>query len=169
MRRGLRLAALAALALAVPAAAQDDAHRHSGFIFRLRVSPDLNEYTLYRAYLADPVDPASLLVDRGDGYLGDDGQVDLASAQCPALGRAIAALGELPLPAVHIGEAPRYQMNAPRGTEYDFSGFIGFANGAEGEVRILTYDVPGTPAEPQLAWAKRFVEAFEACRAGARP
>jgi hypothetical protein len=169
MTRGLWPVALAAAMLAAPGMAQDDAHRHGGLIFHLRVSPDLNDYTLYRAYLADPDDPASLLVERGGGYLGNDGPVDLTPAQCPALGRAVAALGELALPAVHIGAPQRYAINAVRGTEYDFSGFIGFANGGEGELRILTYDVPDTPAEPQLEWARGFVQAFEACRAGPRP
>lgn len=172
MRRGFptrmsaaTLLAAAMLIPAVPAAAQDDAHRHSNLVFRLRVRADLNNYMLYRAYRADRNDPESLLVERGDGYLGDDGQVDRTPAQCPALGQAVAALSELPLPAVHLGERVGSGAAVPRATEYDFSGFIGFANGGEGEVRVLSYAVPGATADPQVAWAQRFVEAFEACHA----
>lgn len=150
---------------AAPAAAVDqrEAHRHQGFLFRIRHEPELNRQFVYRAYLTDPADPASLIVERGLGFSGDSAQTDLTIAACPPLRRAVQALAALPLPAVRLEEA-RYDINAPRGEEYRFDGFVAFPNGGEGEVSFMAYDVPGRPADAHLAWMRGLVRAFDACR-----
>jgi hypothetical protein len=163
MSRRVRLAGLlAALLPAVPAAAQGDAHRHEGFVFQIRYTPELNRDYLYKVYQPDPADPASLMVQRGAGYTGETRTVDLAAARCPALRRAVAALGALPVPAVQF-EQYAYDIRAPRGEEYVFQGFARFANGAEGEVSFWAYDVPGRTPDAHLTRMRALVRAFDAC------
>lgn len=158
------LALLAGLAPGTAAADEREAHRHPGFLFQVRFEPDLNADLVYRAFLPDPDDPASLIVERGRGYLGDDGRVDLDPAACPALRRAVAALATLPLPAVHLGEGAPYDYRERRPAQYSFNGFVRFPNGGEGEISFMSYDAPDRPADPQLAWMRGLVRAFDACR-----
>jgi hypothetical protein len=166
--RGFALALALLAGLAGPAAAdpssQRDAHRHAGYLFRIRVEPEMNTQFVYRAFLASPDDPASLLVERSDGYLGDEGQVDLTPAACPALRPAVMALAALPPPAAYLGPGPRYDINAPWGVHYYFAGFVRFANGGEGEISFMSYEVRGRPRDPQLEWMRGLVRAFDACR-----
>ena len=164
MSRGLRLLALlAALLPAAPAAAQDDAHRHAGLVFRIRHAPELNRELVYRAFLTDPDNPASLIVERGHGWSGNSRQTDLRPAACPALRRAVTALADLPLPAVFLGAPGPYDIRAPRGEQYVFHGFARFPNGGEGEVSFMAYDVPGRPRDAHLEWMRSVVLAFEGC------
>ncbi|HTU12873.1 MAG TPA: hypothetical protein VMG08_18425 [Allosphingosinicella sp.] len=169
MRRWAALLGLLAGPIPASAAAeQGDAHRHAGFLFQIRFEPDLNADRVYRAFLPDPADPASLIVERGAGYLGDERRVDLDPAACPALRRAVAALADLPAPAVALGEAAPYDYRQRRPGHYYFNGFVRFPNGGEGELSFQSYDVPGRPADPQLAWMRGLVRAFDACRPPAR-
>lgn len=165
MSRRLCLAALlAALLPAAPAAAQDDAHRHPGFLFQIRFTPsDHRVDYLYAVYQSDPADPASLMVHRGRGYTGQAPSVDQNATQCPALRGAVAALASVEAPAVFIGVPERYDINAPRGDQYTFQGFLHFPNGAEGQVSFMAHDVPGRRADAQLSWMRGLVRAFDAC------
>lgn len=174
-RLAFALLALAALAPA-PASADPysvrEAHRHPGALFRIRFEPEMNTHYVYRVFRADPANPGGLLVERSDGYLGDEGFVDLNPAGCPALGRQVAALARLPMPAVAIEppRASRYDTAAtPRSEAYYFDGFVRFANGAEGEFSFMSYDVPGRPTDPQLEWMRGLVRAFDACAPRRRP
>lgn len=162
----LVLAALAPLPAAADPHSVREAHRHPGYLFRIRFEPALNSHKVYRVFLVDPGNPAGLLVERSDGFLGDEGFVDLNPAGCPALGRQVAALASLPMPTVAIEppRASRYDTaTTPRGAHYYFDGFVRFANGAEGEFNFMSYDVPGRPTDPQLEWMRGLVRAFDAC------
>jgi hypothetical protein len=172
-RLAFRLACGLALALvpavpAGPAAAAPstirDAHRHPGELFRIRFEPEMGTYFIYRVFHANPADPASLLVERTSTWLGDEDFADLNVAGCPALREAVASLAALPMPAVSLGETGRYQPDAPRPHIYEFDGFVRFANGAEGEISFTSYDIRGRPVDPQLAWMRGLVRAFDACR-----
>ena len=159
------LALLAGLGLAAtPARAQPDAHRHSGGLFQFRFEPEMNRAFIYRAFLADPDDPASLIVERGGGSLGEAGLTDVTSATCPAAARAVRELARLPLPTLSLGEGRPYNIREPRGDTYYFSGFAHFPNGGEGEVDFYATDVPGRPADPLLVWMRGLMRAFDACR-----
>lgn len=161
----LALALAGGLAASSATAAPDrDAHRHPGSLFRIRVEPAMGSYFVYWAFLTNPDDPASLLVERSTSYLGDEGQTDLRPAACPALRPAVMALAALPPPAVTFGPGPRYDINAPWGVHYQFDGFVRFANGGEGEISFVSYDLPGRPRDAQLAWMRGVVLAFDACR-----
>jgi hypothetical protein len=168
-RRALPGAALAlALLVAAPAAADpntvEDAHRHPGLLFRIRVEPELNTAWVYRAFLRDPADLSSLLVERSDNWLGDRGQTDLTPSTCPALRGAVAALADLSPPAVALDGERRYVPEAARAEQYRFDGFLHFANGGEGEISFTSYDLPGRPRDLQLEWMRGLVRAFDACR-----
>ena len=171
MRRRLRLPRGLALALALlagPAAASPstlrDAHRHPGQLFEIRFEPVMGTYFIYRAFLADPDAPGSLMVERGNGYSGDEDQTDLIPATCPALRRQVAALAALPMPSVELGEGGPYEAGIPRGEGYEFSGFVRFANGGEGEISFTGTYLPGRPSDPRLDWLRGLVRAFDACR-----
>ena len=163
---GLALAALAPAPAAADPYTVREAHRHAGALFRIRFEPEMNSHWVYSVYHADPANPAGLLVQRAEGYLGDAGFVDLNPAGCPALARQVAALASLPMPAVAIRPPPasRYDSAAtPRSEAYYFDGFVRFANGAEGEFSFMSYDVAGRPTDPQLEWMRGLVRAFDAC------
>ncbi|HYD13676.1 MAG TPA: hypothetical protein VEC11_12585 [Allosphingosinicella sp.] len=169
MRRLLLCLALAsALPFAEPAAAAPstirDAHRHHGELFRIRFEPAMSIEFTYRVFHADPSDPASLLVERSNTWLGEESFVDLNLAGCPALREAVAALARMEMPAITLGDNRHYDYRAPRPQIYEFDGFVRFANGAEGEISFTSYDVRGRPADPQLEWMRRLVRAFDACR-----
>jgi hypothetical protein len=155
---------LAGLPPAAPALADSNGHAHPGLLFQIRAEPEPDTNFVYRAFLADPDDPTTLLVERSDTYLADHGQVDLGPAACPALGRAVAALATLPLPAVSIDGQRPYDTGGPHGTVYYFNGFLRFANGGEGEVSFTSLDLPRQPADPQLLWMRGLVQAFDTCR-----
>ena len=155
---------------AASAAADGDAHRHSGYLFEIRMTRDWNTHLVYRAFLPDPADPSTLLVERGGDYMGRDGRIDLDDAACPGLRRAVEALAEMPLPAIDIGLG---QDTADEPTDsvrimYTFNGFVRHANGGEGEVSFHAGDAPGGRGSPQLDWIKGLIGTFEACRPGER-
>ena len=165
-------AALAAAAALAPAPAAADphairqAHRHPGHLFRIRHQPELNRHYVYRVFNPRPGDPAGLLVERSEGWLGDEGFADLSPAACPPLGRQVAAVARLPMPAPAIAppRSDRYASAAtPRNEHYQFDGFVRFANGGEGEISFMSYDVEGRPTDPQLEWMRELVRAFDAC------
>lgn len=165
MRRAFLALAAAAVA-ATPASAEPnrDAHRHAGSLFQLRFEPELNTAFVYRAFLAEPDHPASLIIERTSNWLGDQGHADFTPASCPAAARLVARLGSLTLPAVALENSRPYDMRAPRPAAYHFSGFVHFPNGGEGEVTFNAYDAPGQPADPLLEWARDLVRAVDACR-----
>ena len=153
---------LAGLLLAEKAAAQA-VNRVNASFFQIRVEPDLNDNTVYRAFYADPGDRSSLAVQRGRGYLGDQEMVDVRAANCPALAEQLAALDRLPMPALFLGERPGYLRGNERVVTYYFDGFVRFPNDGTGELSFIAYDTRTPPADPRAAWAKRLVAAFEAC------
>ena len=159
----LLLTLLAGLLPAAPAAAQPDGHRHQSFLFQIRHSPELNRSFVYRAFRTEPGNPDGYLIERGNGWLGDARHADLRPTACPALGRALRALADLPPPAVFLGEQEAYDISAAHGEEYSFGGFVHFANGGEGEVSFMAYDVPDRRPDAQLEWMRTFVRAFDAC------
>lgn len=159
------LALLGLLATPGAAAPPDrDAHRHPGFLFQLRFEPEMNTAFVYRAFLADPERPASLIVERTSNWLGDEGYVDLTPASCPAAAAAVVRLASLPLPTVALENNRPYDMRAPSPASYHFGGFVRFPNGGEGQVSFYAYDAPGQRADPLLDWARGLVRAFDACR-----
>ena len=160
------LALLGLLASAAAAAAEPnpDAHRHPGLLFQLRFEPELNTAFVYRAFLADPDHPATLIVERSNGWLGDAAQVDVTPASCPAAAAAVMRLESLTLPAAALENSRPYDPRARMPASYQFSGFVHFANGGEGEVTFTAYDQPGLRADPLLDWARGLVRAVDACR-----
>jgi hypothetical protein len=165
MRRLLPLLALPGLlASAASAAPSDrDAHRHPGLLFQLRFEPQPNTAFVYRAFLAEPDHPATLVVERSNGWLGDEGQVDLTPARCPAAAAAVMRLASLNLPAAALERIRPYDGRDPEPASYHFSGFVHFPNGGEGEVSFTAYDAPGQRADPLLDWARGLVRAVDAC------
>lgn len=173
MRRAFRLAlgamlALAAAATAGPAAAAPqtvrEAHSHPGALFRIRVEPVMGTYFTYRVFLPDPDNLDSLIVERTDGYLGDEAYVDLGTGSCPALRARVAALATLAMPPLTLGGERGYEPAAPRPEIYEFDGFLRFPNGGEGEFRFISYDVRGRPTDAALDWMRGLVRAFDGCR-----
>lgn len=165
-RRGLaRLALLGLLASAAAAEPNPDAHRHPGLLFQLRFEPEPNTAFVYRAFLAEPDHPGTLIVERSNGWLGDAAQVDVTPASCPAAAAAVMRLGSLTLPAAALENNRPYDPRARTPASYQFGGFVHFANGGEGEVTFTAYDQPGQRADPLLAWARGLVRAVDACRA----
>ena len=165
MRRFWSLLALPGLLASAAAAEPDpDAHRHPGLLFQLRFEPELNTDSVYRAFLADPDHPGTLIVERSNGWLGDAAQVDVTPATCPAAAAAVMRLGSLTLPAAALENNRPYDPRARMPASYHFSGFVHFANGGEGEVSFIAYDEPGQRADPLLEWARGLVRAVDACR-----
>ena len=152
------------LASAAAAEPDPDAHRHPGLLFQLRFEPELNTDFVYRAFLADPDHPGTLIVERSNGWLGDAAQVDVTPASCPDAAAAVARLGSLRLPAAALETNRPYDPRARMPASYHFSGFVHFANGGEGEVSFYAYDAPGQRADPLLDWARELVRAVDACR-----
>jgi hypothetical protein len=165
-RRSLASLVLLGLLASAAAAAEPnpDAHRHPGLLFQLRFEPELNTAFVYRAFLSEPDHPATLIVERSDGWLGDEGQVDVTPASCPAAAAAVMRLASLRLPAVAPERIRPYDGRAPTPASYHFSGFVRFPNGGEGEVTFYAYDQPGQRTDPLLAWARGLVRAVDACR-----
>jgi hypothetical protein len=159
----LPLALPAGQAAAAPSTIRD-AHRHPGELFRIRFEPAMSIEFVYRVFHANPDDPASLLVERTNTWLGEESFADLNIAGCPALRQAVASLATMAMPEIALAESGRFDPAAPRAQGYTFEGFVRFANGAEGEISFTSADVPGRPVDPQLDWMRRLVRAFDACR-----
>lgn len=165
MRRLLSwLALAAALTGSGPAAARSEPHEHRGFLFELRFEPELNDTYIYRAFLADPEHPASLIIERGNGGLGDRARIDVTPASCPAAAAQVARLASLPIPAVALEDDRPVDLREREPASYHFGGFVHFPNGGEGEVTFYAYDRRGQRADPLLAWARGLVRAVDACR-----
>jgi len=137
-------------------------------LFELRFEPELNTTFTYRAFLADPDNPRSLIVERTEGSLADRGQVDVTSSDCPAAAAQVARLASLGLPAAALEDPRPYDISRPYPATYHFAGFVHFPNGGEGEATFYAYDWPGLSTDPLLDWAKRLVGAVDSCRPRAR-